>query len=440
MTQRLRIRTLRTRVSLLALCVIAAWLVILATALDLVLVSRLNRQVEDSLRVRAQAASATVVIRSGELVAVRESATDSELDSSIWVFQGSSHGGRAIARPPAPARVQRVAEELAGTPTRFVDRDGRRFYVLPVMAQQRRVGSIVAAADLDPYERTRDTALIGVGIVAVLLLLGAYPVLRFATGRALRPVDEMTRQAAEWSVVSPNERLGGNQRYVELGSLARSLDELLGRLAAVLRHERHVSAELSHELRTPLARVATQVELMMDTADDHQRHELREIRANCAAMDGIIDTLMAAARSELAGVVGRSDVAAVLAGFADPTGHPRVIVDAETMPVGVDGDLVRRMITPVLDNARRYAAATITITAHPRGAMVEIDVINDGPLLAPELTERVFEPGFSTRDDGHDGVGLGLALARRLARSADGELVVDPTARSTTFRLSLPAG
>jgi signal transduction histidine kinase len=435
-TRRLRVRTLRTRVSLLALAVITAWLLILATGLSFVLVSRLNRQVDDGLQVRAQAASATVVVRGGQPVGVGESATDSELDSSIWVYRT----GTAISRPPVAAALQRVADELAGTPAHFVDRHGRRFYVLPLLTHGRQVGSIVAAADLDPYERTRYTALIGVGIVAVLMVAGAYPVLRFATGRALRPVGEMTRQAAEWGVVAPNERFGGDQRYVELASLAKSLDGLLGRLAAVLRHERHASAELSHELRTPLSRVAAQVELLMDSASPAQRQELQEIRANCAAMDGIIDTLLAAARSELTGVVGRASVDAVLRSFAAPTGRPRTVVESEPLLVGVDDDLIARMLAPVVDNARRYAAATITMTARQRGTVVEIDVANDGPRLPHDLAERVFEPGFSTREGGHDGVGLGLALARRLARSADGDLVVDGSSEQTIFRLTLPAG
>lgn len=438
MRRRPRVRTLRTRVSALALLVIAAWLIVLVVGLFIVLVSRLDRQVEDGLRVRAQAASATVVISNGAVVGVRESATDNKLDSSIWVFRGAT----AVARPPAPAAVQRAAEALAESRPHFVDHYGRRFYVLPVTAQGRRIGSIVAADDLDPYERTRDTAFIGIAVVAVLLLLGAYPVLLFATGRALRPVDKMTSQAAEWSVAAPNERFGGDQRYVELDSLARSLDGLLGRLAAVLRHERHLSAELSHELRTPLARIAAQIELMMETADDDQQRDLREIRANCAAVDNIVDTLMAAARSELTGVVGRSAVAEVLHAFADPDGHPRVVVDSEPVSAGVDGDLVTRMLAPVVDNARRFAVIDVALTARRRGSLVEITMTNDGPPLAPDLVERVFEPGFTTHDGAstgaHDGAGLGLALARRLARSADGDLVADPTAPSTTFRLTLP--
>jgi signal transduction histidine kinase len=61
--------------------------------------------------------------------------------------------------------------------------------------------------------------------------------------------------------------------------------------------------------------------------------------------------------------------------------------------------------------------------------------------LPPELGELVFEPGFTAAaGDGHRGAGLGLALARRLARAADGDLVVDADAATTTFVLTLPAG
>jgi signal transduction histidine kinase len=61
--------------------------------------------------------------------------------------------------------------------------------------------------------------------------------------------------------------------------------------------------------------------------------------------------------------------------------------------------------------------------------------------VSPDRADDVFEPGFTTAAaDGHDGAGLGLALARRLARAADGDLTVDVDAPVTTFVLSLPAG
>lgn len=431
-------RTLRGRVSLLAFAVLAGWLIVLATGFDLVLASRLDRQADDALRIRAQAASATVVTTGGRIVSVRESATDSELDSSIWVYAGD----RVIERPNVAPSLLRAADRLARSGTAYADRNGDRFYVLPVRAAGHRAGTVIAAIDLDPYQRTRDTAILGSVVVTVLLLAGAYPLLRFATGRALRPVAQMTRQAAEWSVTAPGERFGADQHYAELSSLAGTFDELLDRLAAVLRHERHLSAELSHELRTPLARVAAQVDLMLDDAPPDQRAELLAVRENCSSMDGIIDTLLAAARNELTRTVGRCDLDPVLAAFTTDRERPQVSSRRAGLTVGIDADVVARILTPIVDNARRYAATEIRLEAHRVHHGVAVEVSNDGPLLPAELAERVFEPGFRaiSAEDGHDGAGLGLALARRLARSADGDLTVDTGAARTTFRLVLPAG
>lgn len=422
----------------MGLAVIGGWLVVLATAFDLVLVSRLNHQVDDVLQVRAQAASATVSIVGGRVAGVRESATDSELDSSVWVYAPD----HAIARPGLATRLQRVADGLAqADQPAYAEHDGDRFYVLPVRAGDRRAGSVVVAVDLDPYERTRETAILGTVIIGVLLLAGAYPVLRMVTARALRPVGDMTRQAAEWSVHSPSERFGVEHHYAELSSLARTLDELLDRLAAVLRHEQHFSADLSHELRTPIARVTAQVELMLAEARPDQRDELLAIRANCVAMDGIIDTLLAAARSELNPTVGRCDLGQLLQQFASTrVPGPEVVAAPTSLVAGVDADVVTRILTPIVENARRYATSTIRMSARRVGTAVAVDVANDGPTLPADLAETIFLPGFRDSSGEHDGAGLGLALARRLARSADGDVTLDTSSAATRFRLVLPPG
>jgi signal transduction histidine kinase len=281
---------------------------------------------------------------------------------------------------------------------------------------------------------------VGSVVVAVLLLAGAYPVLRLAASRALRPVAQMTRQAADWSVTAPTQRFGSTQQYTELSSLARTLDEMLDRLAAVLRHERQLSAELSHELRTPLARVMTEVELMMTDSTGPQREALESVHQNCESMNGIIDTLLAAARTELVQTVGHAELDTILKAFASDTRPPAVVAVDTELTVGVDSDLVTRILAPLIDNARRYAQAEVRLEAFRSGADVAIHVSNDGPRLPDELADQVFEPGFTVSSDEHVGAGLGLALARRLARAADGDLAVGTEAPVTTFVLTLPAG
>jgi signal transduction histidine kinase len=433
-----RRRTLRGRVSLVAVGVIAGWLIVLAIGLDITVSKRLDHQIDDTLRIRAQAASAIVEISHGELVAVHESNTDSELDSGIWVFAGR----RVLATPHTAVRTAHTARALAGGSGGFASRGDRRFYVLPLHADGRRIGSVVAALETDQYEKTKQLVVIASAAVALLVLAGAYPVLRITAARALRPVEEMTTQAATWSVSSPTHRFGVDQPYAELRSLAANLDELLDRLAALMRHERQLTAELSHELRTPLTRMMTVTDLALEGSGAEQAAALGAVRENCAALNAMIGTLLAAGRSDLSTTVARTELDSVLDLFAaDPPAGPSIVVARTALFVGVGSDVVVRILTPIVDNAVRYAASEVRLDARRVGSTVTVTVANDGPALPAEFAQRIFEAGFRVApDDRDEGVGLGLTLALRLARAADGSIDVDTAARWTTFRVTLPAG
>src|SRR5947208_105991 len=108
----------------------------------------------------------------------------------------------------------------------------------------------------------------------------------------------MTKQAAAWSERDLDRRFGLGEPHDELTQLAATLDNLLDRIAASLRHERRFSAELSHELRTPLARVIAEAELALRRTRDpgEYRRVLDVILTNARHIDRIIDTLLAAAR------------------------------------------------------------------------------------------------------------------------------------------------
>ena len=109
---------------------------------------------------------------------------------------------------------------------------------------------------LDPYEETATTALVGSVLLAVLLLGAVTLMTRWILGRALLPVSRMTEDAAAWSDHDLDRRFDLGEPYDELTRLAATLDALLERLAASIRHEQRFAAELSHELRTPLARIS----------------------------------------------------------------------------------------------------------------------------------------------------------------------------------------
>ena len=284
------------------------------------------------------------------------------------------------------------------------------------------------ATNLAGDRRAVATAVGASALLALLAIAGVYVVLRVSTARALRPVEAMSARAAEWSEHAGPDRIGTGQRYRELHVLARSLDALLDRLAAVVRHERRLADELSHELRTPISRILAETEGRPGSAS---------IRDSAGSMLEIIETLLSAARVGTGSLPGTCSLTAVLAGLDAPVGS--VAPDADT--VGVDAAVAARVLAPILGNARRHARGQVTVEARRTGGIIAIDVANDGEAIPHELRERVFEPGFrAAPDDGHDGAGLGLALARRLARAADGDVTVVPAVAGTTVRILLPPG
>jgi signal transduction histidine kinase len=304
----------------------------------------------------------------------------------------------------------------------------------------------VASASTAAYDRVRSEALAGSVIVALLVLAGSYPVLRLAAARALRPVDEMTTQAADWSAHALTERFGPDHQFREIQTLAQTLDGVLDRLGAAVRHERRLPAELSHELRTPLARIVAETDLLLARQHDAEQLEVahRAIRDTAVRMNGILDTLLAAARAEVQDNPGTCALRPVVDRLMTQLTASRVPVTLDIPPAldaGVDRTVVERIVAPLLDNAVRYARSTVCIAAERRDDAVHLDVIDDGPGIAEGLREAVFEPGRrGDPNDGHDGAGLGLALARRLARAAAGDVIAVTSDTGTVVRVVLPPG
>jgi signal transduction histidine kinase len=434
----------RSRLLVAIVAAIALALALSLVAFSFLLGQRLSASATALAKAQAEAELSSVEIRNGKLVAP-EGPDDAPVANQVWVFSGT----RVLEAPSVSREVDLAARSLATSPERSLDiREQTRLYALPIVENGVRYGTVVSAVSLDPYEETSRTALIGSIVLALLVLVAVTVLARLMLGRALLPVSRMTEDAAAWSEHDLDQRFNRGEPYDELTRLAATLDRLLERIAASLRHEQRFTAEVSHELRTPLARISGEAELMLrrDRTSDEYREALAAIQRSADQMTHTVEALVAAARQE-AGLAGATSDArdAVQAAASNvretaPEMDVRVTLPAEPVPVAVDRELAARMIQPLLDNAVRYGRSTVEVSLGRNGSSASIEVADDGPGVADHERVTIFEPGRRGEAAGKrvDGAGLGLALAQRLVRSAGGEITAVASSSGGRFVITLP--
>jgi signal transduction histidine kinase len=348
-----------------------------------------------------------------------------------------------VERPSGvSANLDRAALAL-GQVGRSAQRDGPgdvRLRAVPVRARgsQRRIGAVVVGYSMVQLEHVQHEVLLGSLVFFALVLLAGALAIKGALDGALRPVAQMTTEAEDWGARDLDRRFGLGPPRDELTGLAATLDGLLSRIAASRRHEQRFASEVAHELRTPIAGLRGRAELALEAegpaAGDEREQALRAVVDDASRLDKAIDTLMAVARRELDPSEGSVDLAALASEIDDVT----VQIRGPVREAEGEANVVRRALAPLVDNARRHARTGVVLEVSDRDGHVQVAVRDDGPGLDPDLGERAFDPGVRGAGEPGDGAGLGLPLARRLARSCGGDVVAGP-GPGGCFVLELPA-
>ncbi len=430
--------SLRTRLLGVSLLTMAVGLGALLVVGNILLRSGVRTQATSVLKGRTEAQLAALRITPAG-VRISETPNDRALDRRSWVLDGT----RVVERPTGvSAALDRAAVALGRQGGRR-ERDGPgdvRLRVAPVIepSSGRRVGAVVAGYSMEQLEDLQHEVLIGSLVFAALVLLAGGLATRGALEGALRPVAQMTANAEDWGAHDLDRRFDLGPARDELTGLAATLDGLLARIAASRRHEQRFASEVAHELRTPIAGLRGRAELALAArgtdAVTEREEALRAVVDDTSRLNDAIDTLMAVARRELDPTAGSVDLAALAAEIEDVEVRvPQPVAPAEGEP-----DVVRRALTPLVDNARRHARSAVVLEVSGDAARVRVAVRDDGPGLDPQLGERAFDPGVRGDRESSDGAGLGLPLARRLARSCGGDVVAGP-GPGGCFVLELPA-
>jgi signal transduction histidine kinase len=423
-------------------------LAVTITAFNLFLSRDLSREADTVVKARARAQVAALHVQNGRLVET-EAPEDNSASSLVWVF-GSN--GRVLEAPSVGTKLGREARLLSAGGERLHDAPEARLFALPVVEGGRRVGTVVTGVSLEPYEQSRRSALVGSLALAAALLVIVIFAARWTLSSALRPVSRMTREAAAWSEHDLDRRFRLGDPHDELTQLAATLDGLLDRLAASMRREKRITGEISHELRTPLARISAEADLALRRERDSEDYQqtLEAIRRNADQLSRALETLVAAAREEGGlprGTADASDAARAAIEACSSLAADRnldIALEAPSRParVGVDSDVAERILQPLIENACRYSRGRVRVSVDPVTDKIIFTVRDDGPGIADEECEVIFEPGRrgSAAEEDGDGAGLGLALARRLARAVGGDVYAEPSGSGGIVRASLPVG
>lgn len=378
--------------------------------------------------------------------------------ASVYVVDGSSELMRLAASHNWPERYRpwlgQVRVRLGFGPSGEAAAERRVIEVPDVLADD----------DLDDW---RDVAaelgfrsLVALPLATGLRMLGtvtfyyADPGARSTEARGLLRIvaDQMAAAAEKAALLDEMRRANA--------ALTEANDELERQYAAVLEARKvkdEFLANISHELRTPLTAVIGYVSLLQEEFSgpltDGQRTDLTQVRLASERLLGLIDDLLdltALRRATLDLDVEPVDVPALLedvittAEGRQPGVEARVIpADPPLPPVHTDRRKLVRLLGAVVQNAFKFTpAGSVSVSAHVHGNRVFFRVADTGIGIPDEARRVIFEEfrqvdGSSTRR--HGGSGLGLTLARQLARLMGGDIDVESVPGSgSTFTIDLP--
>ena len=263
--------------------------------------------------------------------------------------------------------------------------------------------------------------------------------------RAMRPVSSLTAAARKITETGdPSAHMPAPKADDEVGELARTLEQMLRSLdaarterEAAMKKQREFVADASHELRTPLTSILANLELLQASLREPGRDEdqmmIDSALRSSHRMRRLVADLLLLARADAGQHSGHrrcdlAEVAGNAAAEAAPLMGDRELVVENEHPLWLDGngDELHRMVLNLLDNATRHTppGSTVELRLHADGDEAVVEVCDDGPGIAPELREQIFDRfvrGEGPADTATGtGSGLGLAIVAAVAESHGG--------------------
>ncbi|AGZ35174.1 MULTISPECIES: sensor histidine kinase KdpD [Pseudomonas] len=361
---------------------------------------------------------------------------------------GEQAGRQLLEVSPQPPDVQiglydAQGRLLAGKPVQVVrfeqsvlDRDGRLLLLR---------ASVPSVSGQGPPPRGLGPLVTGTLMSALFALLCSL----YLT-RPLAWLREAMGQVAQGRFeVRVRPRLG--RRRDEIVDLAEDCDRMAGQLKTLVEAQQHLLHDISHELRSPLTRLNAAIGLMRQQPD--RREMIARIERESRRMDDLIEQLLTLARAQSphdSGIYEALDAVELLAQIVEDARFEAGIKQCQVLLVAPQPfitvgheELLYRAFENVIRNAVRYTAPGTEVRVEASlladGERLQVSISDHGPGVAPTRLESIFQPFDRGADNGGDGFGLGLAIARRAIELHHGSISAQAADdRGLMVRIELP--
>jgi two-component system OmpR family sensor kinase len=440
--------SLRLRLALFGAAVVALALVLFGAAIYGLVARSVNTNQDDALRARARGAVTALSSAPSADLTPRPQLAPADLKSSTEVFLEVLAPDRTLiystaelngAPPAVPTGLLDAAPRPGGAFATEGDATRGtqlRLYAVPF------AGGYVVAGQSTRVPQSNLSGIVGFLIISgVPTLLAALAASWLVAGRALRPLKEVAGAADEIGRSRDfGRRLTGRRSRDEVALLAVSFNRMLDELqdayrtqGVALDAQRQFVADASHELRTPLTTIQGNAGLLAHgppISEDVRRAAASDIAEESERMARLVDRMLTLARADsglkldLAPVELRTLVIEVSRQAGAVHQDRTVSVEAVEAAVAGDEDALRQLLWILLDNAIRHARSRVSVRLSLDGGWARLMVADDGPGIAPDERERVFERFYRADParTGH-GAGLGLTIARWITDQHGGRIV-----------------
>ncbi|HEU4359933.1 MAG TPA: HAMP domain-containing sensor histidine kinase [Mycobacterium sp.] len=451
--------SLRRRLTVVVVGLLAVLMLTVGVVINITLERLASRSLHERLAVATARADALVALHLPP-DQVADQLNGGVVAALVVTADGASFGDPAI-EPDAT-----TGSKIPPSP---LEPDDTATVLVHPLATGGRVILVADTTEADETLRRLRHLMVGAG-VATLIVAAA---LSAAASRAtLAPLNRLTELARDITTGDRGRRLRPDRAGTELGRAASAFDDMLDALEASERRAQHAAeaaqraevavrsflADAAHELRTPIAGIQAAAEQIISNASQdatgptaHRQHRratllLAEARRATRLVTDMLDLSYIDAGLPLE--LKDTDLIAILDTEVDRAAllAPQLHIDRAglaALPARVDPTRVAQILSNLLDNARRYTTpgGQITVDVRQAGDRAEVTVTDTGIGIPIGERERIFDRLVrldTARGRQHGGAGLGLPIARALARAHGGELTCVPHDGGASFRLSIP--